>query len=82
METYEAYIQGQLTYLKAFQTATGVVYVNIHTGNIERPNHVNPMRLAQRNMYRVLIDRCRLPKPLEPIIDIETDTHPTDIINS
>lgn len=80
METYETYINGQLIYLKAFQTADGVVYVNIHTGKIEHPNHVNPMRLAQRNMYRVLIDRCRLPKPPETIIELEptneTDTEP------
>ena len=59
--TYEAYINGKLTYLKAFTTLTGVVYVNIHTGNIETPTHVNPMKLVQRNLYKREIDGCRLP---------------------
>ena len=65
METYEAYINGQLTYLKAFQTADGVVYVNIHTSKVETPTHVNAMRLAQRNMYRKEIQNCRLPKQIQ-----------------
>lgn len=59
---YEAHIQGQLVYLKSFQTVDGVVYVNINTGLIEQPTHVNPMKLSQKNMLHKKILMCRLPE--------------------
>jgi len=59
--THESIINGQLVYLKSFEKDGEQVYVNIFTGAIEQPAYVNPMRLAQKNMYRNEIDRCKLP---------------------
>lgn len=59
--THEAHINGVLVYLKSFENNGEIVYVNILTGAIEHPAHVNPMRLSQKNMYRNEIDKCILP---------------------
>ncbi len=80
--TYETIINGVRTYLKAFETTKGVVYVNILTGQIEHPTSLNPMRIAQLNYYRREIERCKL--PVEVVegndVDVKTDNE-IDITN-
>ena len=70
--THESIINGQIVYLKSFEKDGVQVYVNIFTGQIERPAFVNPMRLSQKNMYKNEIDRCKL-----PIFDTTTNEEAT-----